>query len=365
MNNSVRIIDEEWYDIAGIYSYARGIFRRPKISGAETRYQRFNTIREGQVVYSRLFGWEGAIAYVTSEFDGLHVSHEFPTYDIDPGHAEPRYIRHVITWPTLHLSLSRGASGMGSRRQRVNPERFLSSLIPLPDLDEQRRVADKLDVAMSRIARYVALREHSRLIANQYMDSLLRPIDVKSPLSEVLSIASDFVNVEPDEKYYTAGILNRGRGLFRRPIISGNETKYTRYNRLHAGQFVYSKLFGWEGSLSVVPTDFEGIHVSHEFPTFDIDESLADIEYMTHLARWSGLHGALKDKGTGMGSRRQRVNVDRLLATPVPLPSLDEQRRIAKQLTLIRRATETGAEQAAQVAKLRTALLDAAFSGQL
>jgi type I restriction enzyme S subunit len=364
-SNPVRISEDEQYDIAGVYSYARGLFRRPRINGAETKYGQFNKLCEGQVVYSKLFGWEGAIAYVTSEFDGLHVSHEFPTYNIDFDRADPRYIRHIITWPALHSMLSKGASGMGSRRQRVNPERFLGSAIPLPNLKEQRRVADKLDAVMSRISRFATLREHSKRLADQYMDSLFRPIEDQSPLSAALRSSSDFVDVNPDEKYRTAGIFNRGRGLFHRPIISGGDTKYPRYNRLHTGQFVYSKLFGWEGSLAVVPVEFEGIYVSHEFPTFDIDASVADIEYMTHLARWSGLHDALKDKGTGMGSRRQRVNVDRFLATTVPLPSLPEQRRIARKLTVVWRTTETGAEQTAQVAALRRALLNAAFSGQL
>ncbi|MFF8021386.1 restriction endonuclease subunit S [Streptomyces sp. NPDC007896] len=364
-SNTVKVFEGEQYDTAGIYSYARGLFRKPAIDGTETKYRQFNTLRQGQIVYSKLFGWEGAIAYVTSEFDGLHVSHEFPTYEIDEDRADPRYMRHVIAWPTFHASLNKEASGMGSRRQRVNPERFLGSKIPLPSLGEQRRVAKKLDAIMSLITQVATLRDNSSRLAHQYMNSLLRPIEDQEPLSVALHPSSDFVDVEPDENYRTAGILNRGRGLFHRPVISGSDTKYARYNRLRTGQFVYSKLFGWEGSLAVVPTEFEGVHVSHEFPTFDIDTSVADIEYMTHLARWSGLHDALKGKGTGMGSRRQRVNVDRLLATTVPLPGLPEQRRIARQLTVVRRTTEAGAEQTAQVAALRPALLNAAFSGQL
>ncbi|WP_159029369.1 restriction endonuclease subunit S [Streptomyces sp. SM8] len=361
----MKVFEDEQYDTAGIYSYARGLFRRPTIEGTETKYRQFNKLRQGQIVYSKLFGWEGAIAYVTPEFDGLHVSHEFPTYEINEDRADPRYMRHIIAWPTFHASLNKGASGMGSRRQRVNPERFLGSNIPLPGLEEQRRVADKLDTTMSRITQFATLREHSSQLAQQHKDSLLRPIEELAPLSAALRPSSDFVDVAPDEDYRTAGILNRGRGLFHRPVTSGSDTKYPRYNRLHEGQFVYSKLFGWEGSLAVVPAEFEGVHVSHEFPTFDIDPSVAEVEYMSHLARWPRLHDALKDKGTGMGSRRQRVNVDRLLATRVPLPSLAEQRRVARQLSMVRQTTEAGAEQLAQVAALRPALLNAAFSGQL
>jgi len=366
ISNTVDVIDNEEYDVAGVYSFGRGLFRRPAISGTETNYRRFNRLGQGQIVYSKLFGWEGAIAYVTEDFDGAHVSHEFPTFAINTKKAEPRYVRHMITWPALHAALNKGASGMGSRRQRVSPERFLSTNIPLPNVAEQVRVANILDTTMSKIARVRDLRIHSDRTLRKLCSSVFTSISERTSLSSVLHQSYDLVSVQPDNTYVTAGILNRGRGLFRRPVISGSETKYTKYNRLHANQFVYSKLFGWEGSLAVVPDEFDGAYVSHEFPTFEIDSTIADIEYMTHLARWSGLHDALKDQGTGMGSRRQRVNVDRLLAAEVPMPSdLAEQRRIAQRLTLAHHSMEAGVAQTEQANVLQKSLLNAAFSGQL
>ncbi|WP_107073663.1 restriction endonuclease subunit S [Streptomyces odonnellii] len=361
----VTVVEDAQYETAGLYSYARGLFRRPVIFGSETNYRQYNRLRSGQIVYSKLFGWEGAVAYVPDEFDGVHVSHEFPTFEFDGTKLDPGYVRHYVTWPGFHAALSKEASGMGSRRQRVKPERFLSSQIPLPDLFEQRRIADKLDATMGSIARAVQLKKESDALVRHHAASLFGSIVEQRPLSSALNESSNFVGVSPEKTYRTAGILNRGRGLFHRPTISGNETKYPRYNQLKSDQFVYSKLFGWEGSLAVVPADFHGIHVSHEFPTFDIDPEVADVSYMTHLARWDGLHHRLKDQGSGMGSRRQRVNVSRLLATKVPLPSLPEQRRIAERLTLARRVAEAGTRQVADLEVLRKGLLDAAFSGRL
>ena len=40
-------------------------------------------------------------------------------------------------------------------------------------------------------------------------------------------------------------------------------------------QFVYSKLFAWEGALAVVDSEFDGLFVSQEFPTFTIDRHMA------------------------------------------------------------------------------------------
>lgn len=64
-------------------------------------------------------------------------------------------------------------------------------------------------------------------------------------LAEILCRAQDEVAIQPDATYRTAGIYSFGRGLFERPPITGAETKYRSYFRLHEGQLVYSKLFGW------------------------------------------------------------------------------------------------------------------------
>ncbi len=85
----------------------------------------------------------------------------------------------------------------------------------------------------------------------------------------------------------------------------------------------------------MVGPEFDGLHVSQEFPTFSIDISLAEPRYVRYLAQWNSLHSMLKDKGTGVGSRRQRVSVDRLLSTTVPLPDLNEQGRVAGRLDSI------------------------------
>ncbi len=176
-------------------------------------------------------------------------------------------------------------------------------------------------------------------------------------LGDFLTPESDFVEVFPEEKYRTAGIYSHGRGLFERPTIYGSETNYKRFNRLHAGQFIYSKLFGWEGALAVVTAEFEKVHVSHEFPTFKVDAEVADLEYVIHLARWPGLHAALKDQGEGMGSRRQRVNVGRLLAAKVPLPALSEQRQIAQKLSAILLSEKLTKETAQLLGQLHSSAL--------
>jgi type I restriction enzyme S subunit len=131
------------------------------------------------------------------------------------------------------------------------------------------------------------------------------------PLRDVLTLVSDPVRLESDAEYATAGILSYGRGLFKRPVITGAETSYSTYYRLHHGQFVYSKLFAWEGALAVVDSRFDSMFVSQEFPTFAIDAKLATPEYLAVLCTWPEAWARVSEGETGMGGRRKRVHPDR------------------------------------------------------
>lgn len=138
------------YQTAGILSFGRGLFSRPPLVGSETSYTVYNRLHRDQIVYSRLFGWEGAVALVTPHFDGMYVSQEFPTFNVTCSRALPTFLGYVARWPAFHQDLARSTKGLGLRRQRVHPEQFLAVKIPLPDIEEQRRVVARLDGLLSR-----------------------------------------------------------------------------------------------------------------------------------------------------------------------------------------------------------------------
>jgi type I restriction enzyme S subunit len=146
---------------------------------------------------------------------------------------------------------------------------------------------------------------------------------------------SDRVALQPDVSYVTAGILSYGKGLFQRPAVLGSETSYQSYFRLGAGQFVYSKLFAWEGALAVVTPEFDGMFVSPEFPIFAIDDDQALVEYVRLLCGWPPLWERVRAGQTGMGGRRKRVHPDRLLEVIVPLPPVPVQRRLTDLVSAI------------------------------
>lgn len=184
------------------------------------------------------------------------------------------------------------------------------------------------------------------------------------PLGEVMALARDEVAVEPDQTYRIAGIYSFGKGLFARPTIEGTETKYRSLYRLHERQFVLSRLKGWEGAVAVVGADFDGAFVSQEFPTFDIDPTVARPDYLDWICRWQPFWESLQDRSKGVGARRERVHPDRLLATKVPLPPLSRQSSVVRHLMHLASRVTSARSQVALGTQAASALTDSVLYSQ-
>jgi type I restriction enzyme, S subunit len=134
---------------AGVLSFGRGLFEKPPIEGATTSARTLNRLRAGQLVYSRLFAFEGAYAEVTPRFDGYFVSNEFPAFDLDATRALAGFVAAYLRSPTIWAELARGSKGLGLRRQRILVETLLEYRIWLPPLEEQERILSAV-TAISR-----------------------------------------------------------------------------------------------------------------------------------------------------------------------------------------------------------------------
>lgn len=133
------------YEVAGVYSFGRGMFRRASIDGTHTSYKVLHKLRRNQIVMSRLKAWEGALALVPDDLEGWFVSPEFPTFDIDLDQADPRYLGSVLSSEPFWTRLKGASKGIGARRERVSALRLLEQSVELPPLDEQRSVSRSLN----------------------------------------------------------------------------------------------------------------------------------------------------------------------------------------------------------------------------
>lgn len=316
------------YRNVGLLNRGRGLFEKPKLSGSATSYSQLYELGTDQLVYSKLFAWEGAITVVPVEFHGAYVSSEFPTFDLVPDKVLPAYLRHVVSWEGFEHQLRDLTTGLGQRRQRVNVDDFVAAKVPLPPIDEQRRIATHLD----SVASVGQSHRHSRAYFRGLKARLLESVTGDElPLADLLS-AKTGEPVEPDRTdYRITGVYSFGKGLLSRGRITGTETKYRTLTQLAEGDVVYSKLGAFEGAVAVVDESFAGSQVTPEFPVFSTSGAV-DSRYLHHVLTSPIFETTLTGSSTGVGARQKRVHPSVFLGLTVPLPPLAEQRRIGKTL---------------------------------
>jgi hypothetical protein len=150
------------YEIAGVYSFGRGMFRRAAIDGAATSYKAMHRLTPGQIVMSRLKAWEGAIALVPPELAGTYLSPEFPTFRVRSDVVDPGYLAAVLTSEPFWSRLRGASKGIGARRERVSAARLLECEVEVPPLETQRSF---VRLAAALVAMNEQRAESSRLAA--------------------------------------------------------------------------------------------------------------------------------------------------------------------------------------------------------
>jgi type I restriction enzyme, S subunit len=154
-------------------------------------------------------------------------------------------------------------------------------------------------------------------------------------LGEVLTPAGEPHRVETERSYPNLGIYSFARGCFGKVPIDGNLTSAPTLYRVRRGQFIYSRLFAFEGAYAVVPDELDGAFVSNEFPCFDVQRDRVLPRYLRWMFSLPRVWAALAEGSKGMGDRRKRVHPDQLLAFRTALPPLDVQRRIVERLDAV------------------------------
>lgn len=345
VSDPFRVDPEQSYPNLGIYSFGRGVFSKPPIDGAKTSASTLYRVRKNQFIYSRLFAFEGAYAIVPEEMDGVFVSNEYPTFDVADDRLLPRYLLWMFKRPHMWQHVAVGSKGLGDRRQRVHPDQVLRYRITLPPLDEQRRIVARLDrvarlledvriclgvLARDRRALAVALARRPDLSAAEKLQAGWTRVT----LADALRPGAEPVQVSPEGSYPNLGIYSFARGVFAKPPIDGATTSARTLYRVRAGQFIYSRLFAFEGAFAIVPTALDGAFVSSEFPSFDIlpsDGAAFLHAYFSDPRTWQNLQAG----SLGLGSRRQRVNESHLLKHELWIPPQSERAQLTNVLAAL------------------------------
>lgn len=139
--------------------------------------------------------------------------------------------------------------------------------------------------------------------------------------------------VVADAEYRLLGMRSKIGGPFVRETKQGTEISAQKLNRVQKGDFIYSRLFAWQGSFGVVPEEMDGCYVSNEFPLFELDTTRISPQYLVY---WFGLpdiqKGIEADCSGSTPITRNRYKEEYFFSLKLPFPSIKEQHRTVTKI---------------------------------
>ena len=244
----------EMYGLLGMRSKIGGPFLRETKSGGEISAKKLNRVAEGDFIYSRLFAWQGSFGLVPKSLSGSFVSNEFPIFEVDATKVDPMYLMYWFGLPSTQKRVEHDCYGSTpGTRNRFHESFFYELKIPLPSVQSQKKIAQKLEMSSKAIQEVNALASSTHEELNALMYSLHKAHCEPTPMlfGELVQLDELRISVEPDEAYPQLGIRSFGNGLFFKSAVKGAETSYKRFNKVYSGALIVSQPKGWEGAIAV------------------------------------------------------------------------------------------------------------------
>ncbi|MFQ5729748.1 MAG: restriction endonuclease subunit S, partial [Waddliaceae bacterium] len=125
------------YPELGVRSFGNGTFQKPSLSGAEIGSKKIYWIEPGDLVFSNVFSWEGAIAVVKPEDSGRVGSHRFITCVAKEGKVTPSFLCfYFLTEEGLH-KIGEASPGGAGRNRTLGLDALAKIRVPVPLFEKQ------------------------------------------------------------------------------------------------------------------------------------------------------------------------------------------------------------------------------------
>ncbi|RXU16907.1 hypothetical protein B1F70_09365, partial [Pseudomonas syringae] len=141
----VEINRDATYPELGLRSYGKGTFHKPALLGAKVGNKRLFEIKTGDLLFSNVFAWEGAVAVARHEDDGRFGSHRYITCTVDESRADTSYVFRYLITPAGIASLTLASPGGAGRNKTLGLSALANITMPLPPLAEQQKISQILD----------------------------------------------------------------------------------------------------------------------------------------------------------------------------------------------------------------------------
>lgn len=356
------------YPIIAARSFGRGTFHQPTLEGDELTWQRLFQVRASDLLVSNIKAWEGAVAVVPEADDRMYCSHRYLTCVADRQRVLPSWLGVFFRTPAAVAQLSAASPGSADRNRTLSMAGLRSVEVPLPPLDVQQRIVERLSAVEARIIRRQSKAEAVDAELSTMLASAFHRITQgasRQRMADVAPLVRRPVDVDPNQIYREVGARAFGRGLFEKPPLRGDSLTWQKLFLIHEGDLVISNIKAWEGAFAVADIEYHGAVGSHRYLTSVVDRGRVTPGFVWFYLQSPEGIAQVQAASLGSADRNRTLSQDRFAAIEVPMPSLDAQEWFDALQRKVRVAREMQESATADLNFMLPAILDKAFRGEL
>ena len=298
-------------------------------------------------------GSVGEVYYVEEDFWPLNT-----TLWVKDFHGnEPKFVYELLTtFDFRRFSDKTGVPG-------VNRNDLHKATVVCPPVEFQKRIVLYLtawNLAIERTEQLIQSRQRQRasLVSRIYSFS-----EREMRLGEFLTPNVRPVQ-KPNEPYWALGIRSHGKGTFQRFVGNPQSVDMEKLFAVKENDLIVNITFAWEGAIALVGPDDEGCFVSHRFPTYEFDTSVAIPEFVKHIVNRKQFFSKLSLISPGGAGRNRVLNKRDFLNLTIRLPEIGQQVQFARLLNALDRIIDLESLQLQRLKSQKRGLMQKLLTGE-
>ena len=165
VRRDVAVDHQSSYAELGIRSFGKGTFHKPTLSGLELGEKRVYRIESGDLLFSNVFAWEGAIAVTQPEDAGRVGSHRFISCVPHDGLTTAEYLRYYFLTNEGMTKIRDASPGGAGRNRTLGLSKLMDLNVPIPSIEVRKAFVNLLRLLnASRLIRSQELIENESVV---------------------------------------------------------------------------------------------------------------------------------------------------------------------------------------------------------
>jgi type I restriction enzyme, S subunit len=140
----VNVEPEKIYYEIGVRSFGKGLFEKPSFKGMELSWQQPYWMKEGDLLFSNIKAWEGAVGLIPTKYDGWVGSHRYITCMPNLELINPEFLFYYFRTQEGVEKLSLASPGTVDRNRTLNTKKLESINVPVPSIELQSEFVELL-----------------------------------------------------------------------------------------------------------------------------------------------------------------------------------------------------------------------------